>query len=81
MQTSEAILLEADLIIVVEVVDPHDLVPASHEPLGERRADETCRTGDKDAHVLLRRMVGHEGPLFAARPASEEPASPSRIGH
>ena len=62
-QGLEPVLLEADLVIVVDVIDADNTVPAREELAGEREADEPGGAGYEDAHGggLARRGGGSRG--------------------
>ena len=50
----EAVLLELDRVIVVEVVDADDGVPLGDQPFGKVESDESGCAGNENVHVVLR---------------------------
>ena len=63
-QGSKAILLEADLIIVVDVIDADNAVAAREELAGEAVANEPGGAGDEGAHggsVVIRLDLRRRG--------------------
>lgn len=48
-----ATVLECYIVIVVEVIDPHDLPACCEKPLGHVKANEACMAGDESC-------TGHE---------------------
>jgi hypothetical protein len=61
-QAREARLLERDLVVVVDVVEPHDRVASIEEDVADVGADESGGAGDE--------QVGHGGPHPNPRPRS-----------
>ncbi len=45
--------LQVHVVVVVEVVEPHDFIAARDEALRDMRADEPRSTGDEDLHARL----------------------------
>lgn len=45
--------LEAHVVVVVEVVQAHDLVSVAKQASGRVHADEAGRAGDQDFHAVL----------------------------
>ena len=53
LEAREAGALEVDVVVVVEVVEPHDLIAARDEALRDMRADEPGGARDEDLHARL----------------------------
>jgi hypothetical protein len=49
-QLGIAVALEGDAVIIVEIVDPDDLVAAGEEAVGDMMADEAGRAGHENLH-------------------------------
>lgn len=49
-QAGKAPFLEADIIVVAEVIDPDDLIAAFEQPQGKGPADEAGNAGDENFH-------------------------------
>lgn len=47
-------LLQADVIIVVHVVDSDNIMPFIQQALRDMEADKTCGTSDQKLHIFLR---------------------------
>ena len=64
-ETAEVVLLDADVVIVVHLVDDHDGITPGEQVHRHRRADEARAAGDED---LLAAEVGLQGrgPAFGA---------------
>src|SRR3546814_18160374 len=65
VQPRKASLLQGRIVVVVQVVDADDAVPALHELLGDVEPDEPRGPGDQNGHRLLplsseERRVGKE---------------------
>src|SRR6267143_4105289 len=61
-QALEARLLEPDVVVVVQVVDAHNLVTAIEQPVRQRRTDEPGSSRYKNLHFLsVSNVVGAEG--------------------
>ena len=60
-QARQPILLESRVVVVVEVVQAHDLVPARQQELRDVHADEAGRAGDEDFHVVGVVALGRAG--------------------
>lgn len=45
IEESKTGLLDRDVVVVVEVVEPHDAIPASEEAVRRVEADEACCAG------------------------------------
>ncbi len=50
LQLSEPRLLEGDVVVLVEVVEPDDLVTPGQQALGRVKADESSRAGQQIFH-------------------------------
>ena len=57
-KAGEAGLLEGDLVVVVQVVDPHHRMAHREESVGEGGSDEAGRASDKDFHKDLAIHMG-----------------------
>ena len=68
-QPVDAGLLERGVVIVVEVVDPDDLLAAFEQGAAGRRTDETRGSGDEDGHG---RAIG-AGAVRSSRPLWHRP--------
>jgi hypothetical protein len=55
LQAPQPRLLESDVVIIAQVVDPHHLLPPLEQPKGKRRTDKTRRAGDERLHAFLRK--------------------------
>src|SRR3546814_5322567 len=53
VQPRKASLLQGRIVVVVQVVDADDAVPALHELLGDVEPDEPRGPGDQNGHRLL----------------------------
>src|SRR6267143_3391956 len=51
-QALEARLLEPDVVVVVQIVDAHNLVAAIEQLVRQRRTDESGSSRDKNLHFL-----------------------------
>src|SRR6056297_726885 len=62
-QPGQAGLLEAHVVVVVEVVQPDDRVTAVEQPRRQRRANETGGAGDQNPHAYSLELMGgpHRG--------------------
>lgn len=59
-KAGEAGLLEGDLVVVVQVVDPHHRMAHGQKPVGECGSDEAGGAGNQDFHKDLAFRVGYE---------------------
>ena len=50
MQARQARLLQSHVVVVIEVVEPDDLVAPREQPLRRVRADEAGRAGHEHLH-------------------------------
>jgi hypothetical protein len=53
LQSGQPGLLEGDLVVVIEVVQPDDRLAARQQALGQMKTDETGRAGDQNRHVQI----------------------------
>ena len=53
-QPGEPVMLEAWVVVVVQVVEADDAVAAREQDLRDVHADEAGRTGDENLHGLMR---------------------------
>src|SRR5882762_8205593 len=64
-QALEARLLEPDVVVVIQIIDAHNVVAAIEQVMSQRRADEPGGPGNENLHFRMNLLIL----LYGRRPA------------
>jgi hypothetical protein len=56
LKTIQARLLEGNIIVIIEIVDAQNFVPAINKPMRDMRANEASGSCDKNFHLFIQEM-------------------------
>ena len=56
VSSASSSLLEGDVVIVVDVVEPYDCPGLLQQSAGEMKTDEACNAGDQNRHMRWSRL-------------------------